>query len=61
VVVELDGPFHADRAEYDARRDGFLQSQGYRVLRFSNTQAADDIGIVPLTVKHALDTGAPSP
>jgi very-short-patch-repair endonuclease len=61
LVVELDGPFHAERAEYDARRDGFLQAQGYRVLRFPNSYAADDIGIVLLTVKHALDTGAPSP
>jgi very-short-patch-repair endonuclease len=61
VVVELDGPFHAVRAEYDAERDRFLGAEGFRVLRFPNSYAADEIGIVLLTVKEALDTGTPSP
>ena len=61
LVVELDGPFHAARVQYDAERDTFLEAQGFRVMRFPNTYAADDIGIVLLTVKEALDTGTPSP
>ena len=59
LVVELDGPFHARRMQYDEERGSFLQSQGYRVLRFPNSYAADDIGIVLLTVKHELDAAAP--
>ena len=41
LVVEADGPFHDP--EHDARRDAWLASQGFRVLRFSNSQihAAD--------------------
>ena len=58
LIVELDGPFHAMRQTYDTERDAFLNAQGYRVLRFPNSYAADDIGIVLLTVKNAL---APSP
>ncbi len=61
LIVELDGPFHASRAEYDAARDAFLEAQGFRVLRFPNDYAADDIAIVLVTVKNALDTSAPSP
>ncbi len=61
LIVEMDGPFHAARVEYDAVRDAFLQAQGYRVLRFPNKYAAEDIGIVLLTVKHAIETGTPSP
>ena len=61
LVVELDGPFHAARARYDAERDAFLAAKGFCVLRFPNTYAADDIGIVLLTVKNALDTSTPSP
>ena len=61
LIVELDGPFHAARAKYDAARDAFLEAQGFRVLRFPNDYAADDIGIVLVTVKKALDTGTPSP
>ncbi|MCC2676412.1 MAG: hypothetical protein K0R58_3359 [Ramlibacter sp.] len=34
VIVELDGSQHAERAEYDARRDSFFRAQGFSVLRF---------------------------
>jgi very-short-patch-repair endonuclease len=34
LVVEADGPFH-DPA-HDARRDRWLATQGFRVLRFTN-------------------------
>ncbi len=59
--MELDGPFHAARAEYDSARDAFLKARGFRVLRFPNDYAADDIGIVLVTVKNALDISTPSP
>jgi very-short-patch-repair endonuclease len=37
IVIELDGSQHADvRKGYDSRRTAWLQSQGYRVLRFWN-------------------------
>jgi very-short-patch-repair endonuclease len=36
LVIEADGPFHV--AEQDAKRDAFLRSQGFRVLRFTNSQ-----------------------
>ncbi len=36
LIVELDGGQHADRRAYDARRTRWLESRGYRVLRFWN-------------------------
>jgi very-short-patch-repair endonuclease len=36
LIVEADGPLHEERAEHDAIRDAWLQSQGFRVLRLSN-------------------------
>jgi very-short-patch-repair endonuclease len=38
LVIEIDGPSHDEpgAANYDAVRTEFLESQGYRVLRFSN-------------------------
>jgi very-short-patch-repair endonuclease len=36
VVVELDGSQHVTQAPYDANRDAFLRSRGFRVLRFWN-------------------------
>lgn len=35
LIVELDGSQHAG-SDYDARRDAWFESQGYRVLRFWN-------------------------
>jgi very-short-patch-repair endonuclease len=39
IVVELDGSQHADERKcYDAQRTRWLESQGYRVLRFWNNE-----------------------
>lgn len=37
LIVEADGPQHETRAQ-DADRDAWLRSQGFRLLRFPNTQ-----------------------
>ena len=36
LVVELDGSQHLDAAEHDAARTRFLETRGFRVLRFWN-------------------------
>jgi very-short-patch-repair endonuclease len=36
LVVEADGPIHAERVEYDAEREAWLTAAGLTVLRFSN-------------------------
>lgn len=61
LIVELDGPFHAERKGYDASRDVYLHSLGYRVLRFTNDEFANDLPTALRVVLHALDAAAPSP
>jgi very-short-patch-repair endonuclease len=61
LIVELDGPFHADRAAYDETRDAFLREQGYCVERFANSEVGADFDIVLSTVLHLLRGGTPSP
>jgi len=41
IVVELDGSQHAETKTlaYDSERTAFLESRGYRVLRFWNVEA----------------------
>ena len=34
LVIELDGGQHAERTHCDEKRTGFLQSRGYRVVRY---------------------------
>jgi len=36
LIIEVDGDTHGDRERYDAERTRFLESKGYRVLRFTN-------------------------
>ena len=42
LLIELDGGQHAERTASDARRDGFLQEKGYRVLRFWNHEVFEN-------------------
>ncbi len=57
LVVEVDGGVHALRTFDDANRDGWLAKQGFRVLRFTNSQ----IEKRPHEVIAAIAAYAPSP
>ena len=57
LVVELDGSQHAESA-YDAARDAWLETLGYRVLRFWNAEVSNNIVGVLDTILAALP---PSP
>ena len=54
LVVELDGGQHADQMACDARRDEFLRSKGFRVLRFWNVDVVAHIDNVLETIFAAL-------
>ncbi|HEY4773824.1 MAG TPA: DUF559 domain-containing protein [Xanthobacteraceae bacterium] len=55
LVIELDGSQHADvRHGYDLQRTAWLESQGYRVLRFWNNEVLKK----PHNVGEAILTAA---
>jgi very-short-patch-repair endonuclease len=54
LVVELDGSQHVVQADYDARRDAFLRSAGFRVLRFWNADVLARPEAVVQTIFEAL-------
>jgi very-short-patch-repair endonuclease len=54
VIVELDGSQHAERSDYDQRRDAFLRSKGFRVLRFWNGDVLSQTETVLETLYEAL-------
>src|SRR3954449_1342598 len=62
LIIELDGPQHAERAaaEHDAARTAWLASQGFRVLRCWNHQLDDEIQSVVDAIEAALSTGPPT-
>ncbi|WP_326524366.1 endonuclease domain-containing protein [Sphingomonas sp.] len=61
MVIEIDGDTHGDRAEYDARRTRLLEEQGYRVIRFSNSDVMTNMDGVLATIAGALPLSQPSP
>jgi adenine-specific DNA-methyltransferase len=38
LIVEVDGGQHAEQRDYDSERDASLRQQGYKILRFWNTE-----------------------
>jgi len=57
LIVELDGPQHLDPAarDYDARRNAWLESRGFRVIRFRNQTLDENLGeVVEEKIQRAL-------
>jgi very-short-patch-repair endonuclease len=54
VVIEVDGGQHAEAEEYDARRTRFMESEGYRVLRFWNNDVLANTDGVIEAIKNSL-------
>jgi len=55
-IVEVNGGQHAEPAQqaHDARRTEWLETQGYRVLRVSNTEVFDNLDGVAETIYQEL-------
>jgi very-short-patch-repair endonuclease len=60
VIIEADGSQHADDKD-DARRDAFLRSQDFRVLRFWNNQILGETAAVSSTIFAELFPHPPKP
>ncbi len=62
VIVEIDGGQHAEQTGRDAKRTQFLESEGYRVLRFWNNEVLTNIeGVLELIQNSVLATPTPAP
>jgi very-short-patch-repair endonuclease len=66
VVIEVDGATHSsnEEQEYDRRRDSYMQSRGWRIIRVTNTEiykSLNDVldGLFRLPQETA-DHGAPA-
>jgi very-short-patch-repair endonuclease len=55
LIVELDGGQHASESSRDAQRTHFLESHGYRVVRFWNNEAIENFDGVLATIHSALE------
>lgn len=61
LIVELDGETHdfVSRQIADGKRDAFLTSEGFRVLRFTNDQVLSNLAGVIEAIREAARSSAP--
>ena len=55
LIIEADGGVHDLRTFDDAKRDAWLTSQGFRVLRFPNNRILDRPHEVLAAIRDAVD------
>lgn len=56
LVIEVDGPSHdtPEQAEFDAARTEYLEREGWRVIRFTNSEIYDGPDAVAAQIAAAL-------
>jgi len=57
LIIELDGSQHLEQAEYDEERTKYLETRGYKVLRFWNNDVMNQLETVLQTIRNALNDG----
>jgi len=61
LVVELDGEIHKEQREYDAERTEYLNSHGFRVIRFWNDEVLKNSDGIIAKIRQTLDNPASAP
>jgi very-short-patch-repair endonuclease len=61
LAIEIDGDTHGGQVEYDAARTFFLERQGYRVIRFTNSDVLGNVDGVLTAIAVALVSPTPPP
>ncbi len=62
LVIEIDGGHHASMEEEDFARTRYMESQGYRVIRFWNNDVLGNIEGVVAEIERVLqDMPSPNP
>jgi very-short-patch-repair endonuclease len=54
AVIELDGGGHLSKGDADKKREDYLESLGYRVIRFDNNQVPHETNQVYEAILSAL-------
>jgi very-short-patch-repair endonuclease len=55
LIIELDGSQHLEQKEYDTERTKFLESRGYKVLRFLNNEVLNNLDGVIREIQLTLE------
>ena len=55
LIIELDGSQHLEQREYDVERTRYLETLGFRVIRFWNNDVIKNMDGVILAIIHAVE------
>lgn len=55
LIIEVDGGQHSEQIDYDSERDAWLETQGFRMLRFWNNQVMNELEAVESIIMKALE------
>ena len=55
LIIELDGSQHLEQEEYDEERTRYLESLGYKIIRFWNGDIMNNIEGIILAIMQALE------
>ena len=59
LIVELDGGIHELQKEYDAEREEYLRSLGFRIIRFKNEEVFKNLkGVLQRIVEECKERKA---
>ena len=56
LILELDGSQHLEQQEYDDDRTKYLESLGYKVIRFWNNDVMKNMDGVILSIMYSLES-----
>jgi very-short-patch-repair endonuclease len=56
LIIELDGSHHLEQEEHDQERTTYLESLGYKVIRFWNNDVMKNIESVIRAIILAMET-----
>jgi len=55
LAVEIDGSQHVDQKAYDERRDAWLKTQGFSVLRYGSNEVMSDTDAVLQDILNVIE------
>jgi very-short-patch-repair endonuclease len=61
LIIEIDGPSHNLKIDYDKTRDEFLRSAGLTIIRIRNEKIIDDIEVVKEFLVNFINNRLNSP
>ena len=56
LVIEVDGPIHQFKKEYDANRDIVMREWGFAILRFTNDEVKNELNKVVSIIDDFLSS-----